>query len=581
MKFLPLAIAGLLAIETTVPLAAVAQNAPSWAQNLGSPDATHISRVVTDASNSTFVVGSLTGAATLGPFALPVGGAQLHNGFVARLDAQGAVQWVRYLAAAGSGLATDVTGLALDAAGNAVICGSYHNGSLTLGAATLPVNTTNPAWDNGLVAKLDPTGNVLWAQAIIAPNTSLRATAAALDGAGTAYVATSSQAMSAFASGIGLRTFSSAGVLATSYDYPGVSGVVATSPLGVFGAILDLKVNPTTGQLGAVGDFQGTLMLRAGGTLPALALTSPAEPQRGAFVASLAPTGEPQWAQELTSTGMSLNGRTGSFLNRMNALAPVGAGFVVAGGYIGAGNLAGTALPGSNTSDNFTAVLARFDAQGAVQWTRSISGDGVSGSGALARAVATDAAGQVHVTGLFGGHLAANGGGLTSAGGADLFVLRYSDQGQLLGAQRDGSYGNETPFALAIDPQGQPRIAGDFVGTISLGGTVLASGPRPNSFVTRLAATPLATRNSSAAAVALQVFPNPSAGVAALQISLLPGAAPATLRLLNSLGQQVHGRVVPARVARASVPTAGLAAGHYVLQVVSAEGVATRGVVVE
>lgn len=204
----------------------------------------------------------------------------------------------------------------------------------------------------------------------------------------------------------------------------------------------------------------------------------------------------------------------------------------------------------------------------------------MSGSGALARAVATDATGQLHVTGLFGGHLAANGGGLTSAGGADVFVLDYSDQGQLLGAQRDGSYGDESPYALAIDPNGQPRIAGDITGTCSLGGTVLATGPRQNGFVARLARTPLATRATSAAAAALQVFPNPSTGASALQVNLLPGAAPVTMRLLNTLGQQVHGQVVPARVGTATVPTAGLAPGHYVLQVVGAEGVATRGVLV-
>lgn len=580
MKFLPLFVAGLLAMEVAGPQAALAQNAPSWAQAVANPNnATHISRVAVDANNFTFVAGFVTGTATLGTQTVPVGGAQLANGFVARLDAQGAVQWVRGLAAAGSGLETFVTGLALDAAGNAIICGRYSGGSLVLGSITLPAPASTTL-DNGLVVKLDPAGNVLWAQAIADATTDVTTTAVAVDAAGTATVAISSQA-SSFVSGLGLRAFSSAGTPGMRYDFPGVTGTAVDSPYGVFGGIQDLVVNPITGQLGAIGDFQGTLTLRAGGSSPALVLTSRTEPRHGAFVASFAPGGDAQWAKELTSTGMSLNGVTGSFLNKLNAVVPVGAGFVVTGGYIGAGDLAGTALPGSNTSDNFTAVLARFDEQGTVQWARGISGDGVSGSGALARAVATNAAGQIHVAGLFAGHLAANGVGLSSAGGSDLFVLHYSDQGQLLGAQRDGSYGDEAPFALAIDPTGQPRIAGDITGTCSLGGTVLATGPRQNGFVTRLARTPLATRANSATAAALQVFPNPSGGASALQVSLLPGATPIALRLLNTLGQQVHSQQVPARIAAATVPTAGLAPGHYVLQVVSAEGVATRGVMVE
>jgi len=578
MKTFSFLAAGLLALGLARPHAATAQNAPSWALALSSPDATRITRVATDANNYTVVAGYLTGPAALGPQALAVGGPGLTNGFAARLDPQGAVQWVRYLAATGSGLETLVSGLALDAAGNAVVCGAYRNGSLPLGAFTLPVHATNAALSNGLAAKLDPAGNVLWAQSLTDPGAS-SATAAAVDAAGTAYVAVSTNA-APLVGGLGIRTFSAAGVPGPGHDFPGVTGVPATSPFGVFAAIVDLVVNPATGQLGAVGTFHGTLTLRAAGTGPALSYTSPTEPQNGAFVAGLAPAGAAQWAQPLASTGMTQNGTTGRFFNKLSAVAPVGAGFAVAGGYLGAGTLAGAALPGSAASDNITAVLARFDGQGQLQWTQAVSGDGTAESGAVATALAADAAGQLHVAGFFIGHLAADGGGQTSAGGADVLLLRFTDQGRLLGTQRDGSFGNEYPTALALDPSGQPRVAGYFRGTSSFGGTVLASGPRENGFVARLGRTPLGTRAASAPQAALQVFPNPSAGLETLQVHLLPSAAPTTLRLLNALGQQVHSQAVPARAAGAALPVAGLAPGRYVLQAVSAEGVATRGVLV-
>lgn len=583
-----LSLAGLLAIGTVRPFTAAAQNAPSWAKplisNVSGSDFAYVTRVVVDASNYTFVSGYLNGPATLGTLPVPVGGTQLRNGFVARLDPQGNVQWVQALAAAGSGIEADVTGLALDATGNAVFCGSYHNGALALGSFTLPASST-PAQTNGVVAKLSPAGNFLWAQAISANTTeSLSTTAAAIDAAGTVYVATNTYGTSNYAVGMGLRSFSGTGVPGAGTDYVGVTGTQTNSPMGVFGSILDLVVNPTTGQLGAVGDFQGTLTLRAAGaTGPALTFTSPPEPQRGAFVACLSGTGAPQWAQALTSTGMSQNGRTGSFLNRLNDVVPAGTGFVIAGGYLGAGNLAGTVLPGSATSDNITAVLARLDGQGGLLWTRVVSGDGQSGSGAVANALATDASGQLQVAAFFGGQLAADGGGQISAGGADLLLLSYSPQGQLLGTQRDGSFGGEYPTALTLDPTGQPRVAGYFYGTCSVGGVSMANGPRqPNGFVARLSRTPLlATRASGAAAMALQVFPNPSRGEAALQVKLLPGATPTAVRLLNVLGQSVHQQQVPARIATATVPTAGLAPGHYVLQVENAEGAATRGIIVE
>jgi hypothetical protein len=588
MKILRLLSLAALLAAGTAHLTASAQNAP-WAKpltsNVAGSDFAYISRVVVDASNYTYVSGYLNGAATLGSVAVPVGGTQLRNGFVARLDPQGNVQWVRALAATGSGIETDVTGLALDAAGNAVFCGAYRNGALALGAFTLPAGSTQ-ARTTGVVAKLSPTGSFLWAQALSANTAteSLATTAVAVDAAGTVYVATNTFGASNFAVGMGLRSFSGAGVPGAGTDYPGITGTAANSPLGVFGSILELVVNPTTGQLGAVGDFQGTLTLRTAGSAgPALTFSSPPEPQKGAFIAGLSPTGAAQWAQVQTSTGMSLNGRTGSFLNRLNAIVSAGTGFAVAGGYLGVGAIAGTALPGSATSDNVTGVLARLDGQGVVQWTRLVSGDGQPASGAVANALATDATGQLQVAAFFGGQLAADGGGQISAGGADLLLLRYSPQGQLLGTQRDGSFGDEYPAALALDPTGQPRVAGYFSGTCSVGGISMASGPRQrNGFVARLSRTPLlATRASSAANAALQVFPNPSSGGNALQVKLLSGPTPATLRLLNVLGQPVYQQRVPARTATAAVPTAGLAPGHYVLQVINTEGIATRGVVVE
>lgn len=581
MKLLPFLTASLLALAIIQPRVTLAQApAPNWAQSVSGPALSDISRVVVDASNYTFVAGTTHGDASFGTQAIAVGGPQLFNGFVARLDPSGAVQWVRYLAPAGSGLDTSIAGLALDAAGNVVVAGDYRNGGLTLGASTLPA-PASATLSNGVVAKLDPAGNVLWAQALAQPNASTSATAVAVAATGVVYAATVSS-MSALQQGLGLRTFSATGVPGAGYDFPGVSGVAATSPLGVYAGIDELVVNPRTGQLGAMGVFHGTLTLRAAGPAgPELAFTSPPEPRTGAYVMGLDATGAPQWAQELTSTGFSQNGQTGSFLNRLNSIAPAGTGFAVVGSYIGAGTLAGTALPGSPASDNTSGLVGRFDGQGQLLWSHTVSGDGTAGSGALASGVATDGAGQLHVAGSFFGQLAANSGGFSSAGGLDLLLLRYSDQGQLLGSQRDGSFGNERPNALAIDPAGQPRIAGNIRGTCSIGGVVVASGSQANGFVARVARTPLAARAASPAQAALQVFPNPSAGVSALQVSLLPGAGPTTLRLLDALGRPVYTQTVPALRATTSVPTAALAPGHYVLQTVGVGGVATRGVVLE
>lgn len=401
------------------------------------------------------MVGDTRGAAAFGTQPIPVGGAQLFNGFVARLDLVGNVQWVRYLAPVGSGLETLMQGLALDAAGNAVVAGSYRNGSLTLGTSTLPANA-NPAFTNGVVAKLDPAGNVLWAQSLTEPNASVGVTAVAVDASGTAYTVIPSHAVP-LRQGLGLRTFLAAGVPGPGHDFPGVSGDAATSPFGVYAGIDKLVVNPRTGQLGAMGVFQGILTLRAAGVAgPGLAFTSPPEPRTGVYVMGLDAAGTPQWAQELTSTGFSQNGQTGSFYNQLNGIAPTCTGFAVAGSYLGAGRLAGTALLGSAASNNTTAVVARFDGQGQLQWSKTVSGDGNPGSGALAYALATDAAGQVHVAGAFAGQLAANGEGFISAGGLACCCCTIPTRANCRAANATAATATSTPARWSSTPLASP-----------------------------------------------------------------------------------------------------------------------------
>ncbi|MFD2721951.1 T9SS type A sorting domain-containing protein [Hymenobacter monticola] len=564
-------ILGLLA-AMLLPLGASAQG---WAKSVYSPGNTHFNRVVVDASGATVAVGYYSSAATYNGQSLPLNG-QLNSALVTKLDAQGAVQWTTALATSGTGTAARAEDVALDATGNTVVCGTY-SGTLTLGTFALPANVIGSR-ANGFVAKLSPGGTVLWAQAITDSNMSTNADAVAVDATGMVYVAISNQP-SALVAGMGLRLFSAAGVPGAQVDFPGVSGVAATSPLGVYGYISALTVNATTGQLAAIGEFQGTLTLRAGGTLPALAFTSPPEPQQGAFVMGLTTAGAPQWAQELTSTGY-VNGGQRSYLNRLRGLCASGSGFAVAGGYQGAGTLAGQPLPGSATTRGAVAVLGQFDAQGRLQWAQAVAGNGAAGNEATAGAVACDAAGQLHLAGLFAGQLAASEGGLSSTGNADLFLLRYSSQGRLLGAQRDGSYGRVTPYALALDAGGEPRVAGDILGTVSLGGTVLASGSRTNGFVARLSRTPLAA-SRNAAMTTLSVFPNPGKATEGLTVCLEANATPITLCLMNVLGQRVRTQVVPAHITAATLPTAGLAPGRYVLQAAGATGLATRGVVLD
>jgi hypothetical protein len=84
--------------------------------------------------------------------------------------------------------------------------------------------------------------------------------------------------------------------------------------------------------------------------------------------------------------------------------------------------------------------------------------------------IAVDDSGNVFVTGKFQAS-ADLGGGLTSAGGYDIFLakLRGSD-GAVLWAKRFGGTGADEAAALALDSNGDVVITGQFFGTVDFGG---------------------------------------------------------------------------------------------------------------
>ena len=514
---------GLLVLTATAPRPAAAQNAPAWAQAIECRSNIVLDYVACDAASNTYTAGYVRDTARLGSFRVVPGGLlgnsgqYLFNGFVAKLDAQGSAQWLQTLAAPGSGTEAFVAGLTVDAAGNSLLCGGYRNGPLTLGSTTLPANAIDVNKMQGVVAKLDPAGYVLWAERVGGSGgNSIFLNGIAQSATGTVYVGISFDPTASTAdSGLGIVSFNSNGGLRYFYNFPGVSRLPG-SPYGPFGAIKRLEVNPTTGQVGVIGDFFGTLTLRnAGSAGPAIAFTSPPEPQRGAFVAGLDPaTGAVQWAQEQTSTGISTGGNSRSYANRLTGLAVAGAGFATMGVYLGTGTLAGQPLPASGI-DTSRVVLARFDGQGQLLGRSILSSDGDPDSQLLGVALSTDAAGDLHLSGSFTGAMSAGSGGLRSSGPAgtyDGFVVRYSGQGQRLGQQAVGGAGSKSISALALDGTGQPRIAGtySFVATIGSQPVPASVGRFANGYIARLARTPLAVRVAGPAASALQAYPNPA-----------------------------------------------------------------------
>jgi hypothetical protein len=91
--------------------------------------------------------------------------------------------------------------------------------------------------------------------------------------------------------------------------------------------------------------------------------------------------------------------------------------------------------------------------------------------------VATDGSGNVVAAGYFNGSVSFGSASLTSAGGLDCFVVKYSPQGTVLWTKRFGGNCDDLVRGVAVDGSGNIIVTGSFQGTVDFGGVSLTSVP--------------------------------------------------------------------------------------------------------
>lgn len=130
--------------------------------------------------------------------------------------------------------------------------------------------------------------------------------------------------------------------------------------------------------------------------------------------------------------------------------------------------------------------VAKFDKSGVLQWARSGGGRGSDFCGA----VAVDRTGAVVVAGDFERTAAIGGQLLTSLGGADIFVARYTADGQPSWAQRAGGTEMDSAYSLVVDAAGNIHVGGQFQGKAGFGdAAMLMSFGESDIFVAKYAST--------------------------------------------------------------------------------------------
>jgi Beta-propeller repeat len=166
-----------------------------------------------------------------------------------------------------------------------------------------------------------------------------------------------------------------------------------------------------------------------------------------------------EWAQRFGGTGHDIGVATA-----VDASGNV----VVTGRFTGATNLGGSTL---NSTGGFDAFLAKYGPDGRHLWSKRF---GAAGSD-IGEGVVVDRDGNVIVVGAFEQTVNFGGGALTSAGGWDVFVAKYSPAGAHLWSMRFGASETDDGKAVAVDADGNVVVGGTFMHTVSFGGSALTT----------------------------------------------------------------------------------------------------------
>lgn len=299
-------------------------------------------------------------------------------------------------------------------------------------------------------------GQVLWAQRA-GGSGSDEGQAIAVDADGFSTVTGGFEKTATFGTGssqVSLTAVGEEDAFVARYRPDGDVAWVQQIAMSYEGTGFGVAVDPV-GTATVTGSFDGTATFGSGAQQ--VTLTSGGLLRVDAFIARYGPDGRLLWAVQAGGGSVTVG--------RDVAVDASGAATVT-------GFFSGTATFGTgpdqttlNSAGMEDAFVARYRADGSLDWARQIGGPDIdSGSG-----VSMGPNGSAVVTGNFSGTAAFGSTTLISAGSADAFVARYLPDGSLEWAQGAGGTDYDAGMDVAVDSSGAATVIGDFNGTAVFG----------------------------------------------------------------------------------------------------------------
>jgi hypothetical protein len=144
--------------------------------------------------------------------------------------------------------------------------------------------------------------------------------------------------------------------------------------------------------------------------------------------------------------------------------------YIVAGRYNGTANFGGSNLTSAGSSDLY---VAKYNSLGVHQWSKTFGGTGPDVD--LDIDIGVDASRSIIIAGNFWNSVNFGGGVLTSAGSADIFVLKLTETGAFTWAKRFGGTGADRVNAISVLSAGSIQLGGAFQNTVNIANTNLTA----------------------------------------------------------------------------------------------------------
>ncbi len=125
--------------------------------------------------------------------------------------------------------------------------------------------------------------------------------------------------------------------------------------------------------------------------------------------------------------------------------------------------------------------IAKYSPSGTPIWVKKAGSSGKDEG----RGIKCDASGNVYVTGVFKGSANFNGQIINSNGSSDMFIAKYSPNGDLLWVKGIGGTWDEAGWGLTIDNAGKIFVAGEFNASVNFGGIQLNTTGSTDAFVVK------------------------------------------------------------------------------------------------